>query len=197
MNFSITYTDSKHEYYSDYYRPHLTVFSFEFYFDNIVKILNINSLRAMTFDDIWNMFRRKYCPTRILQYGTISRDYVGDDRTLFEKACDVVSEYFFKRRQDIRNGRAVWNGFSFFDWTTSKQVTNMTQIHEIEKQTGKQMVSWRDKEVEESKIQRQMVIDEKEKIKKKIHHVFSEVQKGRSYTKEIRADREAMRRQFS
>ena len=142
------------------------------------------------------MFRRKYCPTRITQYGTVGRDLLGDDRTSFEKVCDVVSDYFVRLRHNRIDRRNYYVGWFFFDWSTGRKVTNIGQIHEIEKETGKQMVSWRDKEVEESKIQRQMMVDEKEKIKKKIHHVFGEVQKGRSYVREIRQDKEAMKRQF-
>jgi hypothetical protein len=193
MNFQIVkhYPDNAY-----YCNQRLVIVDFSFDIEALKRFLGIKSFDIPEISELWNMFRSKFCPTRILQYGTISRDYVGDDRTLFEKLCDYISEQLFERRQNIRNGRAVWNGFGFFDWGTGQQVTNMTQIHEIERATGKQMVSWRDKEVEASKIERQMVADEKAKIKKKIHHVFSEVQKGRSYTREIRADREAMRKQF-
>ena len=195
MNFQIVkhYPDNAY-----YYNQRLVIFNFDcsLNLDSLKRFLGIKSFVIPEIEELWAMFRRKYCPTRILQYGTVGRGLVGDDRTLFEKGCDIVSDYLVKRRHDRINRRDYYVGWSYFDWSTGKKVTNMSQVHEIERETGKQMVSWRDKEVEESKIQRQMVADEKEKIKKKIHHVFSEVQKGRSYTKEMRADREAMRRQF-
>ena len=172
------------------------VFDFYFNFDNFKKLLNIKSYHLPSVDDLWSMFRHSYCPTRILKYGTLGRDLVGDDRTKWERVCDVVSDYLYKRRQEHRYGRAEYVGFSFFDWGLGQQITNMSQIHELEKKTGKTLVSWRDQEVEQAKIQRQLVVDDKRKIKEKIHHVFSEVQKGRKYTEEIKRQKEEFVRSF-
>ena len=175
------------------------VFDFYFNFENFKKALNIKSYSLPSFDSLWSDFRRKYCPTRILQYGSISRGIVGDDRTRFEKFCDYISDYLFERKQKIRFERSEPHrrGFHYFDWGFGKKITNMDEVHELERRSGKTLVSWKDQEVEQAKIQRQMIVDEKAKIAQKIHHVFSEVQKGRSYRKEMQKDKEDFRGMFN
>ena len=172
------------------------VFELYFNYKHFKTWLGLKKLDIPSLEDLWLVFRHKYCPTRILQYGTISRHLVGDDRTAFEKVCDYISEYFVTAREKRQRALARPNGFSFFDWGIGKKITNMSQIHEIERETGRELVSWRDQEVEQSKIKRNMEIAEKEKIKKKLHHVFSEVQKGRKYTQEIRKQKEEFVRSF-
>ena len=198
MEYSIKYKDYIWQYKTSHYEPVQYILYFEFHWSNLLKLFQFE---IPSFEKIWSWFKSlTYGIPKdadlIWRYGTVCRNTFGDSRNFWQKFCDRIDEEIHAAKERKRLSGNYYVGWSFFDWTTGKQVTNMTQIHEIEKATGKQMVSWRDKEVEESKIQRQMVVDEKEKIKKKIHHVFSEVQKGRSYTKEIRADREAMRRQF-
>ena len=175
------------------------VLDFYFNLENFKKALNIKAYRFPSLDTIWSEFRRRYCPTRILQYGTVSRGLVGDDRTRFEKFCDYISDYLFERKQKIRFERSEPHrrGFHYFDWSFGKKITNMDEVHELERRSGKTLVSWKDQEIEQAKIQKQMIADEKAKIAKKIHHVFSEVQKGRSYIKEMRADREDFRRMLN
>ena len=197
MNFKITYTDSKRDYYSDYYRPHLEIFNFTFEPGNILRALGINSFKLLTFSEYWDMFRMKYCPTVLTQYGTVGiKNGMPDERSIAEKICDVVSHYFAYQSECLRNSRAVWNGFSYFDWGAGRKFTNMTDIHAYEHETGKKLIGWRDVEVERAKTRRFKEEDQVNKIAGKMKEVFHGIQKGKSYIRENAENRRKILRKY-
>lgn len=160
----------------------------EFYFNsnNFKRLVGLKGFSLPSIEYLWYSFRKAYCPTRILKYGKVGAIAGAfDDRTRFEKLCDSVNDYFYNKKQDERNGRAVWrSGFNFFDWDSGQTFTNMDDIRRHEKESGKTLISWHDREVEKAKGDRQVNKDMQKKISNKLHHVFSEVQRGRSYVKE-------------
>ena len=201
MNFNITYTDSKRDYYSDYYRPHIEIFNFTFEPMNILKALGIKSFKLPTFEEVWNKFAaitygKQKDAELIFRYGTICRSVFGDQRNTWQKTCDRVNRYFFERRQAIRNGKAVWNGFSFFDWGAGRKFTNMTDIHAYEHETGKKLIGWRDVEVERAKTRRFKEEDQVNKIAGKMKEVFHGIQKGKSYIRENAENRRKILREY-
>ena len=198
MNLNITFTDSKHEYYSDYYRPHLEILNCTFEPWNILKAMGISSFKLLSLSEYWDMFRAKYCPTVITQYGTVGiKNGMPDERNIAEKLCDMISGIFVYQRECRRNGRAVWNGFSYFDWGAGRKFTNMDDIHRYERETGKQLVGWRDVEVERAKVRRFKEEDQINKISGKLKEVFGGIQKGKSYIRENRENRRKIMRELN
>jgi hypothetical protein len=173
--------------------------AFEFYFNPeafkdwlIFRKINLPSL-----DDMWKEFRRVYCPTRITQYGKLGIERgLADDRTKFEKFCDIISGYFQARRDRINYQRSrVRNGFSFFDWRYGKNITNLSEIHEIEKKTGTELLSWKEIDQIRSQVKRDTENATVDKFNKQIHGILSNVQKGHSYIREMKERQAKVRKE--
>lgn len=182
---------------AEYHKRKYPIFEVYFNWDNLKKSLGIKPINICGLDDLWEQFRARYCPSIITRYGTIGRELCGDERTLFTKFCDGVSDYLFKKRQKRRESRDRWNGFSFFDWGFGQNITNLGQIKDLERLSGKTFMSWKDREVEQDKANRQVKIDMQRKISKKLHYVLSEVQKGRKFTQEIKHNKREMIESFN
>ena len=174
----------------------------EIYFDShtfkkwiVESIFGKSELPSL--EDLWTQFRITYCPTRITRYGKLGIERTGiDDRTLFEKVCDAVSDHFQSKR-DVWNDqkKKARNGFSFFDWRYGKKITNLSEIHELEKKNGTELLSWKEIDQIRSQVKRDSEEATVNKFSKQIHGIFENVQKGHSYIREMRDRQEKVRRE--
>lgn len=195
MNFTVYFKNQENAY---YFNRNRVVFNISFNWQVCKKFLGINHWHRMSVEDAWSLFRAKYCPQVITKYGRIGLKLVGDERTLATKFCDVISDFMMNHRTVAMQKRA-WanrNGFSFFDWRFGRKITNLDEIHRIEKETGTELLSWRDIDVERSKQRRMIEAAAEDRIAKGIHNVFHQVRQGRKYTKEIDDHRRKVAKKF-
>lgn len=136
---------------------------------------------------IWDSIRRKICPRRLYEYGTLGL-WHHDDRTRCEKVFDRIDKFvnkinlYFKQPAYIR--KQIFH--SFFDISTQQTISSAKQIDDICKEKGLEYMSFREIRSEADRYKR---INEEEKnrmIKKDISDIVANVKKGkRSYKKEI------------
>ena len=172
-------------------------FELYFNFDNFRKIFKEFKFNIPNKEKIYNIFKQKfYGKLRdgdlIYKYGTLCRNVFGDKRTIWQKFIDSMEVYFKPKPKKVEYRK----GFNFFDWDSGQTFTNMDDIHRHEKASNKTLVPWRDKEIEKSKGDREVKLNMQRKISKKLHHIFSEVQRGRSYTRELAEHKKDFKRSF-
>lgn len=131
---------------------------------------------------LWNQFRRKICPKRLYVYGTQGL-FIRDDRTVLEKACDWIDEYFYQKRQEASQSRSkatrVWKE----NWIDG--LGNSHEVIKAHEKKGYAYASQREWEQTASNAKRRMDKELTQRIHKKVEFVTSEVKKGRKYnTKE-------------
>lgn len=146
-------------------------------------------------ESAWSAFRRKYCPKRIYQYGTLALAYF-DDRTPLERICDSVDEWFYQRRQEKRWSRANsvrqrWH--SFYSMSLGGIVDSPEKIRNWEKK-GYAWATAREFEETANKAQKRIEQEQNKRIREKVEYAARQIANGRSYIREQREAIEKARR---
>ena len=126
----------------------------------------------------WNHVRNKICPKRLYKYGTQGL-FISDDRTPLEKACDLIDEYFYQKRQE-----ASWARHKATRVWCENRTDGLGNSHETIKQHEKKGYAYatpREWEQVASKGKKELDRKTHEKLHKKIEFAAHEIKKGRKY----------------
>jgi hypothetical protein len=132
--------------------------------------------------NLWNSFRRKYCPKRIYKLGTYGLKYF-DDRTKLEKICDNV-DWFIERHKIKKRYRDTSVFHSYFDPYLGKRVSSPEDWRKAERNGKYAYLSPReldDMSKKAKKIKEEQLAN---RIQKKVENAAKQIKQGRSYIRE-------------
>jgi hypothetical protein len=137
----------------------------------------------MRLSQMFNWFRRKYCPIRIYRFGKVGLS-VWDDRTKFEKVCDWIGDRLWELERKKYVSRETYVFRPYFDWSLGLMITSPYARREIEKKLGKETITVSDWEKEQAKRMKLREDLHTKKIEEGVKRVLQDVKQGRSFQRE-------------